>query len=70
MQVSSILQQYMVDDLLLVAIDINITLHIISLSLKEAVLRLLWKRSQLLLAAVWKLILNPGLVEAKESVCT
>ena len=59
----------LVDDLLLVAIDIrhHDSHHKIVLE-RKTVLRSMWKRSQLLLAAIRQLIRNPGLVDAGESV--
>ena len=58
------------DDPLLVAIDThNITIHTIRLSLKESGLKIYVKMFQFLLAAIWQLIRNPGLVGAGESVC-
>ena len=61
-QVSSVLQKYMVNDLLLVAIDLrNHDLH------HKIVLEgrlYLDQYSKLLLAAIWQLIRSPGLVNA------
>ena len=64
--VSSILQQCVVDDLRLVAVG---TQHHDSRHKTFLEKRLLWKRSQLLLAAIWQLIRNPGLAVAGKSVC-
>ena len=70
MQVSSILQQCNEDVLLLVEVDTQHhgSHHKIALE-EKTVLRSMWKRSHPLLAAIWQLIRNPGLVEARESIC-
>ena len=70
MHVPSVLRQCKVDDMLLVAIDIrHQDSHHKTVLEKKAVLRSMWENSQLLVAAIWQLIRDPGLVEAKESVC-
>ena len=47
----------------------DITIHTIRLSLNEGCFEINADKIQLLLAAIWQLIRNPGLVEAGESVC-
>ena len=70
MQVSSILQQCKEDVLLLVAIDTQHHGSHHKIVLEEKLfLRSICKRFHPLLAAIWQLIGNPGLVEAGESVC-
>ena len=68
MQVSSVTLQYMVDDLLLVAIDSrhHHSHHNIVL---EGCFEINVEQIPTLAGVIWQLIRNPGLVEAGESVC-
>ena len=47
----------------------DITVHIIRLPLKKGCFEINVEKIPTLLAAIWQLIRNPGLVDARESVC-